>query len=140
MATINVIQPNKYSIIMLGGSFDCLHPGHHVLLKYAHLTQPLDVRRQAAEVFIKSVKPELKVQAEPITDPYGPSIVDPELEAIVVSKETLKGGESVNNKRAERGLSQLQVEVVDLLFEDGNSEKISSAILREREVKQTKVG
>uniref|UniRef100_A0A7I4BNH4 Uncharacterized protein n=1 Tax=Physcomitrium patens TaxID=3218 RepID=A0A7I4BNH4_PHYPA len=108
---------------------------------YAHLTQPLDVRRQAAEVFIKvSVKPELKVQAEPITDPYGPSIVDPELEAIVVSKETLKGGESVNNKRAERGLSQLQVEVVDLLFEDGNSEKISSAILREREVKQTKVG
>nr|XP_024402278.1 phosphopantetheine adenylyltransferase-like [Physcomitrium patens] len=111
-----------------------------MLLQYAHLTQPLDVRRQAAEVFIKSVKPELKVQAEPITDPYGPSIVDPELEAIVVSKETLKGGESVNNKRAERGLSQLQVEVVDLLFEDGNSEKISSAILREREVKQTKVG
>uniref|UniRef100_A0A7I4BKB2 Cytidyltransferase-like domain-containing protein n=1 Tax=Physcomitrium patens TaxID=3218 RepID=A0A7I4BKB2_PHYPA len=161
MATMNVIQPNKYSAVVLGGTFDRLHPGHHVLLKaaaelarervvvgistgqmlsnkeYAHLIQPLDVRRQAVEVFIK---PELKVQTEPITDPYGPSIVDPELEAIVVSKETIKGGESVNKKRAERGLSQLQVEVVDLLFEDGNTEKISSAILREREVKQTKVG
>jgi len=162
LATMNTIQSNKYSAVVLGGTFDRLHPGHHVLLKaaaelarervvvgvstgpmlttkeYAHLIEPLDVRRHAVEAFIKSVKPELKVQTEPITDPYGPSIVDAGLEAIVVSEETMKGGEAVNKKRAERGLSQLQVEVVDLIFEDGNTEKISSSQLREYDSKQAR--
>ncbi|KAH8939148.1 hypothetical protein BDL97_15G022600 [Sphagnum fallax] len=158
--TTTIQQHNLFSAVVLGGTFDRLHAGHHLLLKaaaelarervvvgistgpmlvnkeLAHLIQPFDVRRVAVEKYIKSVKPGLEVQVEPIVDAYGPSITDKALEAIVVSQETMKGGEAVNKKRAERGLSQLQVKVVDLVIEEGCSEKVSSTLLRQREQQQ----
>lgn len=148
-------SPQSYSAVVLGGTFDHLHEGHKCLLKaaaesakerivvgistgpmlaskeLAHLIEPFEKRKMAVENYIKSVKPHLQVQIEPITDPYGPSIVDEGLEAIVVSQETLAGGLAVNKKRAERGLTQLQVKVVDLVEETGG-EKISSTLIRQR--------
>jgi phosphopantetheine adenylyltransferase len=35
-------------------------------------------------LYLQSIKPDLKVHVEPIIDPYGPSIVDGTLEAIIV--------------------------------------------------------
>ena len=66
------------------------------------LIEPVNVRIAAARSFLEEVKPTLEYNIVPIHDPFGPSITDPSLECIVVSEETLKGGNSVNKRRVEK--------------------------------------
>ncbi|XP_042477439.1 phosphopantetheine adenylyltransferase-like [Macadamia integrifolia] len=159
----NRLVREPYGSVVLGGTFDRLHDGHRLLLKaaaelardrvvvgicdgpmiakkeLAELIEPIEMRMKAVEYYIKSIKAGLNVKTEAIVDPYGPSIVDENLDAIIVSKETMAGGISVNKRRAEKSLPQLEIEVVDLLPEENSGEKLSSTALRRLDAEKSKL-
>lgn len=64
--------------------------------------QPLSQRIINVQRFIESIKPSLQHKVVPIQDPFGPSTVDERLQAIVVSQETQRGGQMVNDERAKK--------------------------------------
>ena len=66
------------------------------------LIEPASERIRLLEEFLRDIKPSLTYKVVPIVDPFGPSIVDPDLQCIVVSEETLRGGQAVNKKREEK--------------------------------------
>jgi phosphopantetheine adenylyltransferase len=49
--------------------------------------------------YLKDCDPGLKYNIVPIENPFGPSIVDGELDAILGSEETERGCQKVNEKR-----------------------------------------
>ena len=66
------------------------------------LIEPVSSRLASVTSFLSDICPQLNHSVVPISDPYGPSITDHSLQAIVVSEETLKGGQAVNDKRKEK--------------------------------------
>lgn len=84
-----------------------------------------------------------------LSDPYGPTITDQAISAIVISAETRAGGKAVNDKRQDKGWKSLEVFEVDVLdagsiddadpdsgdgqtLEKGFADKISSTEIRRR--------
>ncbi|KAH0538264.1 hypothetical protein FGG08_005135 [Glutinoglossum americanum] len=86
--------------------------------------------------------PTLEIECVAISDPFGPTITDKSISALVVSGETRGGGQAVNAKRGELGWSALEVFEVDVLeadepgdggkFGENFDGKISSTELRRR--------
>ncbi|KAF9645133.1 Nucleotidylyl transferase [Thelephora ganbajun] len=109
------VKPS-FPIVALGGTFDHLHAGHKILLSMAawiarkkvivgvtddnllvnkankHVLESLARRADRVRSFLTSFKPGLEYDIVPIQDVYGPTTVDPNIQALVVSKETLSGG------------------------------------------------
>ncbi|XP_017293678.1 bifunctional coenzyme A synthase [Kryptolebias marmoratus] len=149
-----------YSDIVVGGTFDRLHGAHRTLLSVScllanrrfvigvcdqamlkkkvlkELIEPYSVRVQKLQEFLQDTKPSLQVEIVPLEDPFGVSVVDPQLKCILVSEETRKGGEAVNKKRLENGLPPLVLHEIQLLKDahrnEIEEEKISSSSLRSR--------
>lgn len=60
------------------------------------LIQPLETRINGVKDFLTDICGELQTTVVSITDPFGPTQHDPTMEMIVVSAETFKGGNKVN--------------------------------------------
>lgn len=141
----------QFKNVVLGGTFDTLHSGHVKLLATASLigeeiligltsdsfassykqynVRPFAIRLANLKSLMSLIAPEKKVEYAAINDPYGPAVVRPELEAIVVSRETLPRGLEINDERIKRGLPPMDIVMITTV-KDGYGNVLSSTFIR----------
>ena len=144
-----------FKIVATGGTFDHIHRGHIALLSKSFEAgdtvvigvtsdgfaskegkspdQRYDDRVRALEELIRSRFPGRKYVIAKLDDYFGPGIASPEVEAIVVTKETASRVPLANSLRAEKGYLPLQVVVVDYVLAE-DSQPISSTRIRRGEI------
>ena len=132
------------SVVALGGTFDHLHAAHKLLLhlalflstrkliigitadallaskSHADLVESYDHRAGAVTDFLSrhnALRGRAPVELDPvrISDVYGPTGYDPNIDALVLSRETVAGGDAINKLRGEKGLRELDVFVIDVI-------------------------
>ncbi|KAJ7449952.1 hypothetical protein FB451DRAFT_1287082 [Mycena latifolia] len=163
--------PPRFPVVALGGTFDHLHAGHKILLSMAawiaseklivgvtddalltrktnaHVLEPLAQRTAAVRAFLTAFRPRLTYDIVPISDVYGPTGWDPNIQALVVSKETASGAAAIASHRAAHGLPALETFTIDVIsststnLSDADAEllkqtKMSSTYIREWIVKK----
>lgn len=104
--------------------------------KFVELMEPYDARSAAATDFVRLVRPSLAVSESRLLDPSEPTIAETyePMEAIVMSRETTRGAEQINEGRVRRGflpLEMIAVELVGLGVGEGRDAKLSSSYLRQ---------
>jgi pantetheine-phosphate adenylyltransferase len=142
----------KLGVVAVGGTFDELHKGHRTLLLRAfdigeqvkiglcsdgfvkkmskpHVTASYDERLKELEALLRQKGLYARAQIFRIDDPYGVTLSDRSIEAIIVSRETESTALLINKKRKELGLPPLRVVVIDMVPSD-NHVPISTTRIR----------
>ncbi len=146
----------KFQKVAVGGTFDELHRGHKALLAKAfeagefvviglssdafvskmgkpHETAPYGERLQELQTYLKQQGLAERAEIVPLDDAYGLTISGKGLEALVVSKETLKITEKINEIRQKAKLKPLAIVTVCMVPAD-NSTPISTTRIRRGEI------
>ena len=141
----------KYEIVAVGGTFDHFHKGHEKLLNKAFEIgnyimvgvtsnefggqkgniEPCSKRMSELEEFLQKFNSRYTVKR--LEEPYGPTVHDPQIDAIVVSRETEPVADKINEIRQKKGIKPLKIFVIGwVLAEDGKP--ISSTRIRMGEI------
>ena len=140
----------------MGGTFDIIHSGHKALLQRAlevgdivliglttdarasknrnkTLINPYNIRLVNLQNLLKSMKSLDKFQIVPLENDWGPSVIDEDFEAIIVSDETKSTAQKINKIRLADGKTELEIVVVPMIrAQDGN--RMSSSRIRNKEI------
>ncbi len=132
-----------------------LHRGHRRLLKRAfilgrrvmvgitsdefaktlHKPHKLDsyaIRKRDLELLLSRWGVLSRAKIVPLTDRYGPTIQLPRIQALIVSRRTLKTAYEINAKRKARGLKPLIIAPIDLIMAEDRRPISSTRIRRGR--------
>ena len=146
----------KFRKVAVGGTFDELHKGHRMLLVKAfevgeivliglctdefvkkmgkpHVTAPYEVRLKELQAFLKKSSLNGKAEIIPLNDPYGNTLRDKCIEALVVSEETEKIAIKINQKRSEVQLPPLTIVTIRMVPAE-NYTPISTTRIRQGEI------
>ncbi len=141
-----------YPVVAMGGTFDVLHNGHKTLLRKAfavgrkvmigvtsdefarslhkpHKVDPYTKRRNDLEHLLKRRKLFSRATIVPLHDRYGPTVNTSRIDALIVSRRTIKTAYEINAERRARGLKPLDIVPIDLLLAD-DRRPISSTRIR----------
>ena len=146
----------KFRKVAVGGTFDEFHKGHKVLLVKAfeigehvliglctdefvekmgkpHTTASYEERLKELRAFLKALGLSDTVEIVPLNDPYGSTITDTCIAALVVSEETEKTAIKINQKRSEAQLPPLTIVTIRMVPAE-NCKPISTTRIREGEI------
>ena len=140
----------------MGGTFDILHIGHEALLTQASnigdkilvglttderakkdrnsdFLNSYEIRKRNLESLLDSLGFLDKFEIVPLNDDWGPSVIDEDFEAIVVSGETKNTADIINKIRSKEGRNELQIVVVPMI-KAFDGKYISSSRIRKKEI------
>jgi len=146
----------KFRKVAVGGTFDEFHRGHKVLLMKAfeigehvliglcsdefvekmgkpHATASYEERLKELRGFLKALGLSDKAEIVSLNDPYGVTVTDRCIEALVVSEETEKTAIKINQKRSEAQLPPLTIVTISMVPAE-NWKPISTTRIREGEI------
>lgn len=151
-----MVETRRFAKVAVGGTFDELHRGHRKLIlkafkigdkvmvgltsdemlrNYAkkHAVDSYESRKKELMRFLCSVGVAERAAIIRITDPYGTTLTNGGLQALVVSEETAPVAEEINRLRGERHLKPLVILVLNMV-EAEDSAPISSTRIRRGEI------
>jgi pantetheine-phosphate adenylyltransferase len=146
----------KFRKVAVGGTFDEFHRGHKVLLMKAfeigehvliglcsdefakrldkpHKTASFEERLKELKSFLEALDLSDKAEIVSLNDPYGVTITDRCIEALVVSEETEKTAIKINQKRIDACLPPLTIVTISMVPAE-NFKPISTTRIRKGEM------
>ena len=145
----------SFDLVAMGGTFDVIHSGHMALLKKSFsisskviiglssdqlavkrgksLVNDYSKRFSLLESAIEKNFPNSSYGISKLENDFGPAVVEGSVKALVVSEETSTKGLHLNELRAEKNLSPVEIVVVPMVLAD-DGKAISSTRIKNFEI------
>jgi pantetheine-phosphate adenylyltransferase len=146
---------SEFSVVAMGGTFDIIHKGHNALLERAFsvsdkviigltsdelakikgkkLLHTYQQRFDELKKFIEKKFQNKSYQISKLDNDFGPAVIEGEVQALIVSDETVHKGETLNKLRKKRNLGSVKIVTVPMILaKDGK--RISTTRIRGSEI------